>query len=1369
MKKKFTFLLAALMLLTMMVLPGEAVGQEKTAFTGTFTKCTGSLTTGTYIIGVVENNTIHAINNTVGTSWIKYTDVTISSNQIVNPDATVVWTYDSSTGYIKNNDNTNYIYWTSGNVGCCGTTAYAHDVTETQTSGIYTVKSHATTSRILRQNGTSGYRYYATSTGSQSISFFKLDESPAITATPSPFIAPSYVEGTVNPTTANLTVTGSNLNANVTATLNGNSNFQIQDGDNWVSTITLTQSRGSVNGTIAIRLMPGLTQGSYNGTITLSSTGADDVVVNLTGSVTKPTHELDYYSNSIANGSFTFSPASPVPEDASVTLTPSADPGYELSEWTFYKESGEDYVVDNSIDVTNNTFSMPHYDLWVDATFSAKQTFAVECVANPVAGGTLSVSPSLAYEGQTVTLTYDLSTNYTLTSIVITKKSDGSATSITPAAGSGSTYTFTMPGYAVTATATFAERHSLDIDFESENASTYTDWTFTFVNTHSTNANVTAHGGSYFGSTSISFSNANSIIVTKNKIANPQSLTCYVTRQTTNDTQSTWYIEVSDNGSDWTEVTTQSAISMVRGTWVEVSAILTSYHNVYVRVRYTGSSAVRCIDDLSLVYTPSEYSVTLSSVSGGSISASDGTTPITSGSHNFESGKTITLTAEGDASHMFNSWSVSGATVADASLATTTFEMPANAVTVGATFVESWTFTYNINGHTVTEKYLRNNANITLPTTSEYIPDGYSLRGWTENESDLSEPIFAAMANQDRTFYAIFGKNVYGDFVKVEENLTDWTGYYLIVYEDGNVAFDGSRSGIDLDGTPNSITVSISSQRIEHNDATEASMFTVAKNGDYYTILSASGYYIGRTTSTNGFEYDENTKYNHSIAYSDGITITSSGGPTLQYYKNAENSKFRYYASSQKAISLYKSEILLSGSYTRVIPETVKEDIIITVPTYVASGSVVDMGSYNITCNNAANLIIEDGAEIILNSTNTGVKATFIKNITSAAKDNDVWYTISTPIGGINITDVTNLVDNEGHTLKYNLYRYNESLQSNQWEAYNPTNHDDFTTLVKGKGYLYRNNGKSLSFAGEVNVGNVTGITLTSTAASGDLRGFNLIGNPFGHTIYKGEGAAIDNTSLNEGFYYLTETGEWIAGDYKTPITPRMGILVQVSSSITSLNLTISDTDDKASSESKYANDNLQFMVSNNDYEDVAYAIFRKGEGLNKINHRNAKAPMIYIPQENEDYAIAMMSDDTKMFGLNFKAATMGQYTLSYKAEGNFDYLHVIDRLTGADVDMLIEGNYTFVATPNDNENRFIVQLAYKPDYSEGNNDIFAYQTGSEILISGSGELQIFDVTGRMIMNTNINGAEAINVTAQGVYILRLVGTEVKTQKIVVR
>ena len=62
---------------------------------------------------------------------------------------------------------------------------------------------------------------------------------------------------------------------------------------------------------------------------------------------------------------------------------------------------------------------------------------------------------------------------------------------------------------------------------------------------------------------------------------------------------------------------------------------------------------------------------------------------------------------------------------------------------------------------------------------------------------------------------------------------------------------------------------------------------------------------------------------------------------------------------------------------------------------------------------------------------------------------------------------------------------------------------------------------------------------------------------------------------------------------------------------------------------------------------------------------------------------------------------------------------------------------------------------------------IFAYQSGNDIIVSGEGELQVFDVMGRMVMTQQVNGVQRVEKPEQtGVYIFRLNG---KTQKIVIK
>ena len=144
----------------------------------------------------------------------------------------------------------------------------------------------------------------------------------------------------------------------------------------------------------------------------------------------------------------------------------------------------------------------------------------------------------------------------------------------------------TIPGYV--------------IDFEND-LDCYVDWTFANIGRHT--GTITAHGGSYYGSNANASGNgvANASIQTKEKVADPTTFTCYVSKVSNNTTSSTWYVDVSEDGNTWTEVKNMSATGMSKGEWQEFTANLSTYHNVYVRLRYDGSTALRAVDDISIV------------------------------------------------------------------------------------------------------------------------------------------------------------------------------------------------------------------------------------------------------------------------------------------------------------------------------------------------------------------------------------------------------------------------------------------------------------------------------------------------------------------------------------------------------------------------------------------------------------------------------------------------------------------------------------------------------------------------------------------------------------------------------------------------
>lgn len=147
-----------------------------------------------------------------------------------------------------------------------------------------------------------------------------------------------------------------------------------------------------------------------------------------------------------------------------------------------------------------------------------------------------------------------------------------------------------------------------------------------------------------------------------------------------------------------------------------------------------------------------------------------------------------------------------------------------------------------------------------------------------------------------------------GDYVKVTANDQLTSGIYLIVYEEGSLAFDGGLETLDAVG--NSIEVVISDNAIPASEEVDAAAFTydaIAK-----TLKSASGYYIGQTTDANGLASSQTTAYTNTLSIdADGnANIVSSGNAYLRYNSASNQTRFRYYKSSsytgQKTIQLYK-------------------------------------------------------------------------------------------------------------------------------------------------------------------------------------------------------------------------------------------------------------------------------------------------------------------------------------------------------------------------------------------------------------------------------------------------------------------------------
>lgn len=184
---------------------------------------------------------------------------------------------------------------------------------------------------------------------------------------------------------------------------------------------------------------------------------------------------------------------------------------------------------------------------------------------------------------------------------------------------------------------------------------------------------------------------------------------------------------------------------------------------------------------------------------------------------------------------------------------------------------------------------------------------------FSENTADTERTADIVVTTEDDPITKTFkltqnaaGSTGINYFVKVTSAPTDWSGTYLIVYEDGNVAFDGSLTS--LDAAKNTVAVTISENKtIEATADLLKRSFTIESSSKgNYAIKAANGSYIGRTANSNGFNSGK-TKMDHTLNFEkEVLTIKSASGPALKYNSNSDQLRFRYYKSGQKNIQLYK-------------------------------------------------------------------------------------------------------------------------------------------------------------------------------------------------------------------------------------------------------------------------------------------------------------------------------------------------------------------------------------------------------------------------------------------------------------------------------
>ena len=254
-------------------------------------------------------------------------------------------------------------------------------------------------------------------------------------------------------------------------------------------------------------------------------------------------------------------------------------------------------------------------------------------------------------------------------------------------------------------------------------------------------------------------------------------------------------------------------------------------------------------------------------------------------------------------------------------------------IEVGASLTLTAT-TQNATGATVT--WTSSNTSVATVT-------GGTVTALAEGTATITAKITVSGTTYSATCYVTVTRNetppvVEGDsYVKVTSNADLTDGQYLIVCEEGSLAFNGGLE--KLDAASNGIAVSIADNKIEVTGATEAAEFTLDIVSG--TIKSASGLYVGNASNSNSLTAQANPLANTITVSEDEATILSSGGAYLRFNAAENQMRFRYYKSSsytgQKPIQLYKKV----ATETTVLLGDVNRDGYVTIADVTALVNII--------------------------------------------------------------------------------------------------------------------------------------------------------------------------------------------------------------------------------------------------------------------------------------------------------------------------------------------------------------------------------------------------------------------------------------------
>ena len=435
---------------------------------------------------------------------------------------------------------------------------------------------------------------------------------------------------------------------------------------------------------------------------------------------------------------------------------------------------------------------------------------------------------------------------------------------------------------------------------------------------------------------------------------------------------------------------------------------------------------------------------------------------------------------------------------------------------------------------------------------------------------------------------------------------------------------------------------------------------------------------------------------------------------------------------------------------------TLDDDVLVNSNVTIPEGTVAQAGQ--IYLNDVENnteiqgaITIEDGGQLQVNDT---VTVTIQTDVNGYGRGGSNWYLIAPPVqqdlypSNHNVTGVL--------TGSYDLYSFDGSYEGAEWRNYKQ--HQNTFIFKNGYGYLVANSANvSPSFKGTVLPSNQTKSVDIEFGAT-TFGAWTLVGNPYTCDAYFQD---------NRSFYRMNAEGTALTSGSGV-IHPMEGVFVEANN--TDESVTFTTTNPQQNSGNGKGALTISLSKNRGTEADRASIRFDAGKNLGKFEIM-ANPDKLFITIDGKDYAI-VHSEGVGEMPLCLMAAENGTFTINVSTvEVDMSYLHLIDNLTGADIDLLQQPEYTFNARYSDYPSRF--KLVFAKGSTEHDNDFAFIRNGHLMLfgVEGTATLQVIDMLGHVLSTEQFSGSYDKQLqAAPGVYVLRLInGENVKTQKIVVR